>query len=165
MRFVIGALILALGGQVAFAETAPVVRQVSAPMIRSVRMAPFVIGDGGIRVADGSQLGAHELPAFPAATLLTRTAVTAQLADFASLTSALQGVLTPTGVRLERVVDGSIFATAGLRAGDTIVSVDGKRLASLDDVAELYARAGATNAANIQLVRGGMPLTLRVLIR
>ncbi len=60
---------------------------------------------------------------------------------------------------------GSVFAKAGLVAGDLVTSVDGKPLRSLDDAADLYARASKARSMNAQLVRGGKPVALRVAIQ
>jgi hypothetical protein len=46
-----------------------------------------------------------------------------------------------------------------------IASVDGVRLRSLDDAANVYARASTANAMTAQIVRGGKPMTLHVAIR
>ncbi|MGE0547533.1 MAG: PDZ domain-containing protein [Kofleriaceae bacterium] len=97
--------------------------------------------------------------------IVSRTELDRGLADFTKLSSSFRGTFTPAGVRLEHVGDGSLFAKAGLRAGDTIASVDGVSIRSLDDAADLYARATTALTAAIQVVRGGKPVTLRVLIQ
>ena len=61
--------------------------------------------------------------------------------------------------------DGTLFQRAGLRAGDVIASVDGVRLRSLDDAANVYARASTASAMTAQIIRGGKPITLHVAIR
>jgi S1-C subfamily serine protease len=61
--------------------------------------------------------------------------------------------------------DGTLFQRAGLRAGDVIASVDGVRLRSLDDAANVYARASTATAMTAQIVRSGRPMTLHVAIR
>ena len=156
--------------------------------------APRVIeaGEGGIRVANanpgtaaapssppvpGSTATAPTnpttapiAPTTPAApvitpTVLSRSELNAALADFTRLTGLLRGSFTPAGARLELVLDGSVFAKAGLRAGDVVTSVDNTPLKTLDDAADLFARASTTRAANISLVRAGKPLTLRVLFQ
>jgi type II secretory pathway component PulC len=98
-------------------------------------------------------------------TVLSRSDLNAQIADFNRLTSVIRGTFTPDGARLDLVADGSVFARAGLRRGDIITAVDNQPLRSIDDAAELYVRAPQTRAANIQLIRAGKPLTLRVLFQ
>jgi type II secretory pathway component PulC len=96
---------------------------------------------------------------------LGRRDVDAALEDFGSLLVAVKGELTPQGAKIEQVTAGTLLARVGLRAGDVVASVDGKPLRSLDDAANLYARAGALRVVTVQVVRGGKPLTLRVVIK
>jgi len=106
-------------------------------------------------------------PAAPAGAdpVLARREVDAALADFGALATAFHASFTPAGVQVDAVSDGSLFAKAGLRAGDVIAAVDGKPLRSLNDVAALYARAGSLRAVTAQVVRNGKPLTLRVIVQ
>ena len=97
-------------------------------------------------------------------TVLSRSELNRALADFGKLTTLIRGAFTDKGVRLDVIAEGSVFAKAGLQSGDIVTAVDNVPLRSIDDAADLYVRASATRAANIQLVRGGKPLTLRVLI-
>jgi type II secretory pathway component PulC len=110
--------------------------------------------------------GAEEAPAAPVITptVLSRSELNVALADFGKLTNLVRGTFTAQGARLDVVGEGSIFAKAGLRSGDVVTAVDNTPLHSIDDAADLYVRASATRAANIQLLRAGKPLTLRVLI-
>ena len=98
-------------------------------------------------------------------TVLSRSELNVALADFNKLAAVLRGSFTPAGARLDVVAEGSVFSKAGLRSGDIVTAVDGTPLKTIDDAAELYVRASATRAANIQLLRAGKPLTLRVLIQ
>jgi membrane-associated protease RseP (regulator of RpoE activity) len=99
------------------------------------------------------------------AATLSRKDVDAALRDFGALIGAVHGAFTPAGVRLDRVAAGSVFAKAGLRAGDVIVAVDGKPVRSLDDAADLYVAASAARAFAVQLQRAGKPLSLQVNIK
>lgn len=109
---------------------------------------------------------AAEEPAAPVITptVLSRTELNRALADFGTLTGLVRGGFTAQGARLDTVAEGSIFAKAGLRAGDIVTAVDNQPLRTIDDAADLYVRASATRAANISVVRAGKPLTLRALI-
>jgi membrane-associated protease RseP (regulator of RpoE activity) len=98
-------------------------------------------------------------------TVLSRSELNVALADFNKLAGVLRGSFTPAGARLDAVAEGSVFAKAGLRSGDVVVSVDNTPLKSIDDAADLYVRAAATRAANIQILRAGKPMTLRVLFQ
>ena len=110
---------------------------------------------------------AAPVPAGPVITptVLSRSELNAQIADFSRLTGVLRGSFTQDGARLDLVAEGSVFAKAGLRRGDIITAVDNQPLRSIDDAAELYVRAPNTRAANIQLLRAGKPLTLRILMQ
>ena len=75
------------------------------------------------------------------------------------------GAFTPDGVRLDGVAAGSVFAKAGLRARRRRDRrVDGKPLRSLDDAADLYARALRPRAASTRpgRARAASRSTLRV---
>lgn len=98
-------------------------------------------------------------------TVIARRDLDAALADFGTLTRSLRGSFQSNGAKLEQVAMGSVFAKAGLRAGDVITSVDGRPVRSIDDAAELYVRAQTTRATNVQILRAGKPITLKVQIR
>jgi hypothetical protein len=139
---------------------APVVIGPSAPA-----PAPVVIGPSAPApvVTPPAMIGPSPGPA--ADPVLARREVDAALADFGALAVGFQAAFTPAGVKVESVLAGSLFAKAGLRAGDVIESVDGRPLRSLDDVAALYARAQALRVVTAQVVRGGKPVALRVTIQ
>jgi len=114
-------------------------------------------------------------PVAPAATVvdlvedpaltLTRKELSLALSDFSALASGLRAAFTPTGLRVDGVVAHSLFARAGLRAGDVITGVDGQPLRSLDDAAELYARASSARNIWISVLRAGKPASLHVTIK
>lgn len=95
---------------------------------------------------------------------IRRAALTAALADFDQLGTMLRAKLIPAGARLELVAPTSVFGQAGLATGDVVTVVNGLPLRTLDDAAELYARASTAAGATIQVLRGGQPVTLRVQI-
>jgi S1-C subfamily serine protease len=103
--------------------------------------------------------------AAPGAIVLGRGEVDGALADFAKLTTAIHGSFSASGIVLDHVNDGTIFQRAGLRSGDVITAVDGVRLRSLDDAANLYARASTARALTAQIVRAGAPMTIHVTIQ
>lgn len=104
-------------------------------------------------------------PAPGDAIAISRGDLDSALADFARLTAGVRGSFSATGVAIDSVGDGTIFQRAGLRAGDVITSVDGVRLRTLDDAANLYARASTARAVTAQVVRAGKPVTLHVVIQ
>lgn len=99
------------------------------------------------------------------ATMLARAELDAALANFSTLASSFRATFTPAGLRLDTVRDGTLLTRVGLRKGDVITSIDGQPLRSLDDAANLYARASSLRAATIQVTRAGTPITLRVAIQ
>jgi type II secretory pathway component PulC len=96
---------------------------------------------------------------------LSRSDVDGALADFARLSAAVRGSFSASGLAVDQVADGTIFQRAGLRSGDVVTAVDGARLRSLDDAANLYARASTATAITAQIIRDGKPMTLHVAIR
>jgi PDZ domain len=96
---------------------------------------------------------------------LSKQEVSAALTDFAKLAASIDGSFGATGLVLEKIQAGSVFAKAGLVAGDVVTAIDGKPLKSIDDAADLYARAGGMKSATVQIVRGGKPHTLRIAIQ
>ena len=99
------------------------------------------------------------------ASTISRAELDRALADFAALTAAVRASFSAAGVVVDSVGAGTIFQRAGLRAGDVIASVDGIQLRSLDDAANLYARAATAKMITAQVVRAGKPVTLRMTIR
>lgn len=97
--------------------------------------------------------------------VIARRDLDAALADFGTLTRSLRGTFQPNGAKLEHISTGSVFAKAGLREGDVVMAVDGRPVRSIDDAAELYVRAQTTRATNVQILRAGRAITLKVQIR
>lgn len=104
-------------------------------------------------------------PAAPGTITLARAEVAAALKDFGALATSIDGSFVATGLAVERVKPGSVFAKAGLRVGDTVTAVDGRPLRTIDDAADLYARAGSMKHVTVQVVRAGKPQALHVAIR
>jgi len=119
-----------------------------------------------VRVASAATAAAPAAPdAAAAPATISRVELDRALANFAALTAAVRARFSAAGVVVDSVGDGTIFQRAGLRAGDVIASVDGAPLRSLDDAANVYARAATAKAITAQVMRGGKPVTLRVAIR
>jgi membrane-associated protease RseP (regulator of RpoE activity) len=104
-------------------------------------------------------------PAAGSPVVLGRHEVDVALSDFGALAGAVHGSFTPAGAKLESLAPGSLFAKAGLFAGDTVTAVDGKPLRTLDDAADLYVRATTARTVNVSVLRAGKPLTLRLSIQ
>lgn len=101
----------------------------------------------------------------PTSSTISRLELRLAMANFSKLAASFRGGFVADGVKVDGVTEGSLFARAGLRAGDLVRAVDNQPLHSIDDAADLYARAGSARNITIQVVRGGKPLTLRVAIQ
>ncbi|MDX2092156.1 MAG: PDZ domain-containing protein [Kofleriaceae bacterium] len=144
-------------------ETAPVARAprpAAAPHEETV--SPY---EEVVEIQDDDMAEPAVVAATPATTVIARRDLDAALADFGTLTRSLRGSFVASGAKLEQVANGSVFAKAGLRPGDVVTSVDGRPVRSIDDAAELYVRAQTTRATNVQILRAGKAITLKVQIR
>jgi S1-C subfamily serine protease len=151
---------------VAAAPTATVPAPATAAVAAPARVASAKHADGAAALA-AALTGEDVAPTAPVAgaTVLARADVSAALSNFAALSKTIQGAFTADGLRIDAVTAGSVFAKAGLLAGDIVTSVDGKPLRSLDDAADVYARAGKARSMNAQVLRGGTSVALRVAIQ
>ena len=143
-------------------------RSPRGPSVDALPAAPHAAPSAAIAATpapSASRTAAPPTAATADAVTLSRADVDGALGDFAKLTAAIHASFSDTGVRVDDVAPASIFDRAGLRAGDTITAIDGTRLRSLDDAANLYARASTARALTVQLVRDGKPTTLRVAIQ
>jgi membrane-associated protease RseP (regulator of RpoE activity) len=101
----------------------------------------------------------------PIVAALRRHEVDAALGDFGQLSTSFRASFTPTGLRIDAVQPGSLLAKAGFAVGDVITIVDGKPLRTIDDAADLYARAWTTSSSTVQVIRAKQPLTVRIAIQ
>jgi membrane-associated protease RseP (regulator of RpoE activity) len=101
----------------------------------------------------------------PIVAALRRNEVDAALGDFGQLSTSFRASFTPTGLRIDAVQPGSLLAKAGFAVGDVITIVDGKPLRTIDDAADLYARAWTTSSSTVQVIRAKQPLTVRIAIQ
>lgn len=101
----------------------------------------------------------------PLPTMLSKSDVAAALSNFGALAGSMRGSFTPAGAKIDSVAPDSLLAKAGLRPGDVITSINNQPLRSLDDAANLYARAGSMKVATIVFQRSGKPLMLRLAIQ
>lgn len=99
------------------------------------------------------------------ATVIARSELDGALGDFGKLAGSFRAAFTADGLRFDAVGDGTLLAKVGLRKGDVVTAVDGQPLRSMDDAANLYARAGSVKSTTIQVVRAAKPVTLRVAIQ
>ena len=67
-----------------------------------------------------------------------------------------------SAIEVVEVVDGSPAATAGLRPEDLIVEVDGAIVEQVNDLQRLMAGELIGQAATIEVVRGGKPISVEI---
>ncbi|NVB77837.1 MAG: PDZ domain-containing protein, partial [Kofleriaceae bacterium] len=101
----------------------------------------------------------------PIVAALRRNEVDAALGDFGQLSTSFRASFTPTGLRIDAVQPGSLLAKAGFAVGDVITIVDGRPLRTIDDAADLYARAWTTSSSTVQVIRAKRALTVRIAIQ
>lgn len=126
---------------------------------------PTKAADKKIASVPAAGTPAAATPPVDGATVIAKADVTAALGNFGALAGAVRGSFGADGAHLDAVAPDSLFAKAGLQAGDTVTAVNNQPLRSLDDAATLYARAGALKSATIQVTRAGKPLSLRLAIQ
>lgn len=95
---------------------------------------------------------------------VSRARLDAALSDFARIEREVTMNLVSAGVALQRVAKGSFFHEMGLRDGDIVRKVDGTLIRSLDDAAIVYARLAKATRFQVDVQRGGKPVTLRYTI-
>jgi putative serine protease PepD len=94
--------------------------------------------------------------------------VTQQLISSGSVTHAFLGVSitsqtsSPQGAKVGSVVSGSAAASAGLKAGDVVLSVDGKSVTSADQLRAAIAAHKPGDTVTVRFVRSGQIRTVSV---
>ena len=63
----------------------------------------------------------------------------------------------PDGLTLSRIKRGSIFTKLGLRSGDIIIGVDGKKIESVDDALKFYNSLKSSDNVSLEIKRRGRP--------
>jgi serine protease Do len=113
------------------------------PFRRSPRPSPGFVFPGPIPLPDTPRLG------------IAVQDLTPQLAEYFH---------TKEGVLVATVEDRSPASRAGVKAGDIIISIDGRPVAHPDDVRRVVVAKRAGDAVTLGLVRDGKPLTMKVTV-
>jgi hypothetical protein len=92
---------------------------------------------------------------------LSRKEFDAAISDFDALGRDIQVALAADGVRVDEVASGSLAYRMGIRAGDVVLDVDGKKLRSVNDAAAIYARLMDAEQFAVKVRRGTGVITLR----
>lgn len=129
--------------------------------LRSVEFDGVTIDRGGASerlMLDQSSGTPPVTPESAGVAVATPTTKAASLAAAVTATPRLAGA-TLTGLVLMPKGDGVAFAAAGLQPGDVLLSVNGRPVAELRDLAAIVALLDA-GGASLAIERGGRPLTL-----
>lgn len=92
---------------------------------------------------------------------LSRKEFDAAISDFDALGRDMQVAQTADGVRVDEVAPGSLAHRMGVRAGDVVLDVDGKKLRNMNDAAAIYARLMDAERFAVKVRRGTGIITLR----
>jgi general secretion pathway protein C len=71
----------------------------------------------------------------------------------------------PSGFRLYRIKKDSAYARIGLKNGDTINSINGFELTSMDKALEVYTKVREASSLSVSITRRGKPVTLDYTIK
>ena len=71
----------------------------------------------------------------------------------------------PLGVQVASVADGSPAAVAGVRGGDLVIEVAGRRIRNSGDYAAAFGGARPEVPLNLRVMRGGRPVSLTLVPR
>jgi S1-C subfamily serine protease len=84
--------------------------------------------------------------------------------DVAATAEGVTGLTSAGGVRIERVLEGSPAAAAGLEAGDQVVGIDDHGIGSMDDLVVALRGYEPGDAVDVRVDRAGtevvVPVTL-----
>ncbi len=70
-----------------------------------------------------------------------------------------------SGFRIDNVPSGSLIEEVGIRNGDVILAVQGKRLQSMQDAWQMFNRVQSQSRIEVVLLRNEQPMTLRYEIK
>jgi S1-C subfamily serine protease len=85
-----------------------------------------------------------------------------QTVPFPRAAAARFGIAVPAGVQVMQIVPGGPAAKAGLRAGDVILSVDGKDAPSVDAIHRILDRGSIGRRSELRVLRRGEVTTARI---
>ena len=74
------------------------------------------------------------------------------------------GMKNPHGALVSQIQDNSPAATAGIRSGDIILSVDGKDISDSAELARLITNHKPGSQANLRILRNGKQMDVKVVI-
>ncbi len=86
-----------------------------------------------------------------------------QTVPFSRAAAAQYGVAAPAGIQVVQIVPGGPADKAGLRAGDLILSVDGKDAPSVDAIHRILDGNSIGREATLRIVRQGSIIAARIM--
>jgi S1-C subfamily serine protease len=85
-----------------------------------------------------------------------------QTVPFPKAAAARYGIAVPAGIQIVQIVPGGPAEKAGLRAGDVILSVDGKDAPSVDTIHRILDRSSIGRTSQLRVLRHGEVITARI---
>jgi putative serine protease PepD len=120
----------------------------------------------GVNSQIESQSGASDGVGFAIASNTVKSVVSQLLGggkvEHAFLGVSVQDASSRSGARIASVTSGSPAANAGLKTGDVITAVDGRRIAGADDLTSAIAAKQPGDQVSVKYVRGGSTKTASV---
>jgi hypothetical protein len=92
---------------------------------------------------------------------LSRREFDAAISDFSALGRDVQVTQAAEGVRVDEIAASSLPYRMGVRAGDVVLDVDGKKLRTMNDAAAIYARLMDADQFTVKVKRDTGIITLR----
>jgi general secretion pathway protein C len=71
----------------------------------------------------------------------------------------------PNGIKLYAIRPSSVYAKLGLANGDTIHSINGNELDSLDKGLEVYQKVKDASSLQVEVTRRGKPMSIHYTIK
>ncbi|MFO7557320.1 MAG: type II secretion system protein N [Desulfobacterales bacterium] len=114
------------------------------------------------------RLGRYRAPKRPVAQrkiVLRRSQVDNAMSDLNTLMKQILVSPHRDGIRISRIRPRSIFRKMGIRNGDIITGVDGRRIQSVDSALKIYDELRSSSKVSLQLKRRGREQTINYHIR
>ena len=115
--------------------------------------------------AANSEPGKDGIRRMGSITLVSRPLAERLKADNTLITYSIAVKLGPNGVKIVSVDRGSIAQRLGIAPGDTLRSVNGRKLSSTEDMSLVYEALKNETSFEVRVLRKGKPKTLRYEIR
>lgn len=88
---------------------------------------------------------------------IKRSDITDAMSDLNGLMKQARFYPHVEGIKVSRIRRNSIFRKVGLRNGDIITGIDGRKITSIDDAMGFYSQLSAASNLSVELKRRGKP--------